>query len=461
MIFLKRLLLFVALLISTISANAISMKVGDTETLDIGNVSHLQGCQWTISRPNDVVFTTTPQSYSTRVTIKAVNAFPSTSPCVVQCKYYYLELDPTTGRYTYSRTGYKDWTIFVKENGTGGGSSDEGSVSLDPKEANIKVGSGCTVYAKGNYSGKLTWSVDCKGKIVSFTSTSNDHVWVYGESAGTTYLRATCSNGNQAVCKITVDPKSVTPGNDSDYEIVDLGLSVNWASKNLGAKTPEDIGDYYAWGETATKSYYDEDNSKTFKWDILNLGVKDDESEYYYNLPNEYDVAYKKLGKEWSIPTMTQLLELWSECSWIPMFECDLDPSKEFDYSKEKFRGCKIIGKNGNSIYLPVTGAYQNGLNPNFAGEGFYQSKSGDEREPKKWYWALAFEVPFRVRESLPYRSLGIAIRPVTKQKPTSIDNNICITKSTNNIIYNIYGQRVKEMRPGNVYIVNGKKIVY
>lgn len=165
MIFLKRLLLFVALLISTISANAISMKVGDTETLDIGNVSHLQGCQWTISRPNDVVFTTTPQSYSTRVTIKAVNAFPSTSPCVVQCKYYYLELDPTTGRYTYSRTGYKDWTIFVKENGTGGGSSDEGSVSLDPKEANIKVGSGCTVYAKGNYSGKLTWSVDCKGKL--------------------------------------------------------------------------------------------------------------------------------------------------------------------------------------------------------------------------------------------------------------------------------------------------------
>ena len=73
----------------------------------------------------------------------------------------------------------------------------------------------------------------------------------------------------------------------------------------------------------------------------------------------------------------------------------------------------------------------------------------------------MSFEVPFRVRESLPYRSLGIAIRPVTKQKPTSIDNNICITKSTNNIIYNIYGQRVKEMRPGNVYIVNGKKIVY
>ena len=38
------------------------MKVGDTETLGIGNIEHLQGCQWTISRPYDVVFTTKPQS---------------------------------------------------------------------------------------------------------------------------------------------------------------------------------------------------------------------------------------------------------------------------------------------------------------------------------------------------------------------------------------------------------------
>ena len=103
------------------------MKVGDTETLDIGDVSHLQGCQWTISRPNDVVFVTTPQTYSTKVTIKAVNAFPATSPCVVQCKYYYLELDPTTGKYTYSRTGYKDWTIFVKEDGIGDGDDVNGN----------------------------------------------------------------------------------------------------------------------------------------------------------------------------------------------------------------------------------------------------------------------------------------------------------------------------------------------
>lgn len=130
MILLKRLFFFILLLVSTNPINAISMKVGDTETLDIGNIEHLQGCQWTISRPYDVVFTTKPQSFSTKVTIKAINAFSAQSPCIVQCKYYYLELDPTTGRYTYSRTGYKDWTVFVnKSSDNGDNSENDGSVS--------------------------------------------------------------------------------------------------------------------------------------------------------------------------------------------------------------------------------------------------------------------------------------------------------------------------------------------
>lgn len=199
----------------TIVTNAITLKVGETETLDIGNVSYLQGCQWTISRPNDVVFVTTPQSYTTKVTIKAVNAF-SGSPCVVQCKYYYLDLDPTTGRYTYLRTGYKDWNVFVKDDENGGGasggsSSDDSYISLKPSEISVEVGFGSEyVYATGTYSGNLTWSIDCMGKIASFAEMSNDKVWCYGHTVGITYLRATCSNGKQAVCKINVVPKGST-----------------------------------------------------------------------------------------------------------------------------------------------------------------------------------------------------------------------------------------------------------
>ena len=246
MIFFKRIFLFVFLLISTLSANAISMKVGDTEILDIGNISHLQGCQWTISRPNDVVFVTTPQSYSTRVTIKAVNSFSATSPCVVQCKYYYLELDPTTGRYTYSRTGYKDWNIFVGSKGDDSNGTGNSTIQLSYTSITIKVGEHKVVYANGNYTGKVSWSFDCGGKYATGTSTINNKIEVYGVCPGVSRLRATTSNGVQSTCKITILPKAsyelgeiveapTIEGTTLDFKITNLSpkeCALNWIGRS-------------------------------------------------------------------------------------------------------------------------------------------------------------------------------------------------------------------------------------
>ena len=53
-------------------------------------------------------------------------------------------------------------------------------------------------------------------------------------------------------------------GRLNGHEWVDLGLSVLWATSNVGASSPSDYGDYYAWGETKTKSSYTEGNSKTY-----------------------------------------------------------------------------------------------------------------------------------------------------------------------------------------------------
>ncbi len=218
------------------ATNAINMKVGDTETLDIGNISHLQGCQWTISRPNDVVFETTPQSYSTKVTIKAVNSFSATSPCIVQCKYYYLELDPTTGRYTYSRTGYKDWTIFVGSKGDDSDGTGNSTIQLSYTSITIKVGEHKVVYANGNYTGKISWSFDCEGKYASGTSTINNKIDVYGVCPGVSRLRATTSNGVQSTCKITVLPKT-------SYEVGEIieaptaeGTTLEFKITNLSPK---------------------------------------------------------------------------------------------------------------------------------------------------------------------------------------------------------------------------------
>ena len=50
---------------------------------------------------------------------------------------------------------------------------------------------------------------------------------------------------------------------ENGHEYVDLGLSVTWATCNVGATSPEDYGGYYAWGETNTKTNFSSDNSKT------------------------------------------------------------------------------------------------------------------------------------------------------------------------------------------------------
>ena len=100
----------------------------------------------------------------------------------------------------------------------------------------------------------------------------------------------------------------VTPPAETQYEAVDLGLSVKWASCNVGATTPEDCGDYYAWGEIEEKENYD---WSTYKW--CN-GSYDTQTKYCTNssygtvdnkttLDLEDDVAHVKWGGSWRMPT--------------------------------------------------------------------------------------------------------------------------------------------------------------
>lgn len=200
-----------------LSVSAINMKVGDIEHISLGNVPRLQGCIWTISHPNDVVFTTTPSSYSTDVFIKAVNAFPTTAPCIVHCKYYYLEQDPATGKYTYSRTGYKDWKVYVTEDGSGG---DEGggnsSLRLNLIEASVDVDDWITIDALTSSSGELSWSLS---NIVcaDFIKKSNTQINVRGVCGGVTIVSCKDSRGNTATCKITVIPRSYDSYSVGDY----------------------------------------------------------------------------------------------------------------------------------------------------------------------------------------------------------------------------------------------------
>ena len=124
-----------------------------------------------------------------------------------------------------------------------------------------------------------------------------------------------------------------TTGMLNGHEWVDLGLSVLWATCNVGASSPSEYGDYYAWGETEIKSSYTKDNSKTYgKTDMVDISGNP-----------QYDAATANWGSGWRMPTKAEFEELLDKCEWQ---WTELDGRK----------GYTITGSNGNSIFLPAAG---------------------------------------------------------------------------------------------------------
>ena len=140
-----------------------------------------------------------------------------------------------------------------------------------------------------------------------------------------------------------------TTGKINGHEWVDLGLSVKWATCNVGAESPEEYGGYYAWGETEEKS---NKGSKYYLGDLDNDGDYYEVNEYQNIGTNicgtSYDVAHVKWGGGWRMPTLDEIEELCYKCYW--------------EWTKVNgIKGYKVISPNGNSIFLPVTGAVYGG----------------------------------------------------------------------------------------------------
>ena len=109
-------------------------------------------------------------------------------------------------------------------------------------------------------------------------------------------------------------------------EPVDLGLSVKWASWNVGASAPEEYGEYFAWGETELKSWVKDYSWTTYKWcnrDYNQLTKYCTKSNYGYNgfvdnktvLDPEDDAAAVNWGGKWRMPTLTECQELVNNCT--------------------------------------------------------------------------------------------------------------------------------------------------
>lgn len=142
-------------------------------------------------------------------------------------------------------------------------------------------------------------------------------------------------------------------GTEETMEFVDLGLSVKWASMNIGATSCEDYGSYFAWGEIEEKSMYIDDNS-------INTGVKLDD----FAGNKKYDAAAAILGDGARMPTKAELEELLNNCK------------VEFKTINGIDGRMFVSKKNGNSIFLPAAGI-RNDSKINFLGTfGAYWTSS-------------------------------------------------------------------------------------
>ena len=173
------------------------------------------------------------------------------------------------------------------------------------------------------------------------------------------------------------------------HEWVDLGLSVKWATCNVGATSPSDYGDYFAWGEIRTKSSYTENNSKTYKKHMGDIAGN-----------SKYDAARANWGSTWRMPTKKEFQELKDQCIWTWT-------------SQGGHSGYRVTSKtNGNSIFLPAAGwrsgksLYYVGSNGLYWSAGPYSNTYG---------CSLYFFSSYVNPQSNYYRAYGFSVRPVSE----------------------------------------------
>lgn len=193
------------------------------------------------------------------------------------------------------------------------------------------------------------------------------------------------------------------------HAYVDLGLSVKWATCNVGANNPYDKGDYFSWGDTNV--YKDENtNSKWIFYKWCNMFVtaltKYNNNKYYGKIDGkkkldiEDDMANFNWGGNWRLPTDAELEELEAKCIWKWV-------------EKDGVSGQLITSKiNGNSIFLPASGSCLDSPNDTYLSpSGFYWSSTLDIDRPYS-AWIVAFTNNGMCMSSED-RCLGLSVRAV------------------------------------------------
>lgn len=176
-------------------------------------------------------------------------------------------------------------------------------------------------------------------------------------------------------------------------EAVDLGLSVKWATCNVGATKATEVGAYFAWGEKEEKDLYN--------WNTYFDTDCESPLESICGMP-DYDVAAAEWGGEWRMPTLAEMQELCTKCTW------------EWG-EQDGTSGYIVKSANGQSIFLPAAGTRQ--------GTDLYLSSTygsyltGTRDVTNHFYaYALVFQPNGEHWVDNNLRDYGQSIRPVHKE---------------------------------------------
>ena len=251
------------------------------------------------------------------------------------------------------------------------------NLAISATSISIKEGETSTIYIT---SGSGQYGVTNLGGSIASATLQGTTIQIKGLSIGNAEVVVTdILSGQQIIIKVYVKKKEEP---STSPEAIDLGLTSRtlWASYNIGATKPEELGAFLAWGEIEEKDYYD---TNTYLYNNIELGK---------NIAGtNYDVAHILWGGAWVMPTQEQLKELFNYCKieWTT-----IDGTK----------GCILTGPNGNNIFMPVGGWKED--------DEVYQAESGN-------YWSSESTGGWFFDETYGTSSLsspvyrGLLVRPV------------------------------------------------
>lgn len=232
-----------------------------------------------------------------------------------------------------------------------------------------------------------------------------------GLQANTTYhVRAYATNSAGTAYGLDKEFTTLSGGGGGSHEWVNLDLPSGtlWATCNVGATTPEECGDYFAWGETQSKDYYDwntyqycngRDSTMTKYCCNPNYGYNGF-TDSLTNLLPEDDVATVNWGSDWRIPTKDEWQEL-------------IDNTTSVWTTQNGVNGRLFTDSYGNSLFLPAVGSrlYNTpGCVDNI--NGGYHSSSLFSFYPN-YRWSIGFTNAGNCNMGWGDRRHGCPVRPV------------------------------------------------